>query len=84
VKARVFQAEASIRQTPIILTRKTDNGLVVREIRSVGRRQVRNEKGKYEESYIKHGVGVGSPVGLGAGITNNYHHDYDRGNWNNY
>ena len=66
------------------LTRKTDNGLVVREIRSVGRRQVRKEKGKYEESYIKHGVGVGSPVGLGAGITNNYHHDYDRGNWNNY
>src|SRR5438270_7295271 len=66
------------------LPRKTDNGLVVREIRSVGRRQARNEKGKYEESYIKHGVGVGRPVGVGAGITNNYHHDYDRGNWNHY
>ena len=53
---------------------------MVQEIRSVGRRQVRNEKGNYEESYIKHGVGVGRPVGMGAGIRNNYHHDYDRGN----
>jgi hypothetical protein len=58
--------------------------LVLQEIRSVGRRQVRNEKGKYEESYIKYGVGVGRAVGMGAGIRNNYHYDYDRGKWNYY
>src|SRR5213082_546493 len=33
------------------------------------------EKGKNEESYIKHGVGVGGPVGVGPGIGNNDHHD---------
>ena len=35
------------------------------------------EKGKNEESYIKHGVGAGGSVGVGAGIGDNDHHDND-------
>jgi hypothetical protein len=56
----------------------------VREFARLGVGEPGKEKGKYEESYIKHGVGVGGPVGVGAGIANNDHYDHDRGKWNHH
>jgi hypothetical protein len=43
----------------------------------LGAGELGKEKGKNEESYIKHGVGVGGPVRVGTDRRDNYDHDHN-------